>query len=54
MLEFIFNKVTATLVFCCEYCTIFKNTYFEEHLQTAASVESLRLTTKYPGDPETY
>ena len=25
------------MVFSCEYCEIFKNTYFEEHLQTAAS-----------------
>ena len=24
-------------VFPCEYCKIFKNIYFEEHLQTAAS-----------------
>ena len=25
----------------CEYCEIFKNIYFEEHLQTAASKELL-------------
>ena len=25
-------------VFSCEYCEIFKNTYFEEHLQMAASI----------------
>ena len=24
-------------VISCEYCEIFKNTFFEEHLQTAAS-----------------
>ena len=24
-------------VFSCEYCEIFQNTYFEEHLRTAAS-----------------
>ena len=24
-------------IFTCEYCKIFKTTYFEEHLQTAAS-----------------
>ena len=23
-------------MFSCEYCEIFKNTYFEEHLRTAA------------------
>ena len=31
-------KETPTQVFSCEYCEIFMNTYFEEHLQTAASV----------------
>ena len=24
-------------MFSCEYCVTFKNTYFEEHLRTAAS-----------------
>ena len=24
-------------VFFCEFCEIFRNTYFEEHLRTAAS-----------------
>ena len=49
MLEFLFNKVagfrsvtlmkeTPTQVFSCEYYNIFKNTYFEKHLPTAASV----------------
>ena len=28
---------TPTQVFSCEYYEISKNTYFEEHLQTAAS-----------------
>ena len=48
VLESLFNEVsglrTATLlketptqVFSCEYYQIFKNIYFEEHLQTAAS-----------------
>ena len=27
-------------VFSCEYCEIFKNTYFEKHLQTTVSVDS--------------
>ena len=31
------EKETPTQVFSCEYCKIFKNTYFEEHLRTAAS-----------------
>ena len=30
---------TPTQVFPCEYCEIFKKTYFEEHLPTAASVQ---------------
>ena len=29
-------KKTPTQVISCEYCEIFKNTYFEEHLCTAA------------------
>ena len=29
------RKETPTQVFSCEYCEIFKNTYFEEHLRTA-------------------
>ena len=39
MLESSFNKVkeTPTQVFSCEDYEIFKNTYFEEHLQAAAS-----------------
>ena len=28
-------------MFFCEYCEIFRNIYFEEHLQTAASVKEL-------------
>ena len=31
-------KETPIQVFSCEYCKIFKNTYFEEHLQMAALV----------------
>ena len=49
MLQCLFNKVkglqarnfikkeTPAQVISCEYCEIFKNTYFEEHLQTAVS-----------------
>ena len=32
-----FNYVADLQVFSCEFCEIFKNTYFEKHLQTAAS-----------------
>ena len=31
VLEDLFNKVTIQ-VFFCEYCEIFKNTYYEKHL----------------------
>ena len=32
----LYQKQTPTQVFSCEYCEIFTNTYFEEHLRTAA------------------
>ena len=35
------EKERPTHVFSCTCCEIFKNTYFEEHLRTAASVLSL-------------
>ena len=31
-------KRDSNTVLSCEYCEIFKNTYFEEHLRTSASV----------------
>ena len=33
----ILSKEIPTEIFSCECCEIFKNTYFEEHFQTAAS-----------------
>ena len=33
-------KRTLTQVFSCEYCKFLKNTYFEDNLQTAASIDS--------------
>ena len=36
------SKETPTQVFSCGYCKVFKNTYFEEHLRTAASVRKQR------------
>ena len=33
-------KETPTQMFSCDYCEIFMNTYFGEHLQRAASVYS--------------
>ena len=34
----LYQKETPTQVFLCEYCEIFKKTYFEKHLRTTASV----------------
>ena len=31
-------RETLTHEFSCEYCETFKNSYFEEHLQTVVSV----------------
>ena len=33
----VFLKETPTQVLSCDVCESFKNTYFEEHLQTTAS-----------------
>ena len=38
VLELLFNNVADLQGFSCEYCNIFKDIYFEEHLRTAASV----------------
>ena len=35
------KKETPAQVFFCEYCEIFKITYFEKHLRTTASVNSI-------------
>ena len=35
------KKKTSTPMFSCEYCKIFKNIYYEEHLHTAASEVTL-------------
>ena len=32
----LYQKETPTQVFSCEYCELFKNNYFEKHLQMAA------------------
>ena len=36
----LYLKETPAQVFSCEYCQIFKNTYFEEPLRTAAFLEN--------------
>ena len=33
-------------MFSCEYCEIFKNIYFEEHLRTIASVDFRKFLEK--------
>ena len=33
-------------LFPCEYCEIFKNTYFEEHLRTAVSAYFVAITVE--------
>ena len=38
MLESFFNKVAG--LFSCEFCEIFTNAYFEEHLLTAAFADA--------------
>ena len=57
MLESLFNKVAAatllkrdsSTVFSYEICEIFKNTYFEEHLQTTASDSTIDRDDFAPG-----
>ena len=39
------KKETRSQVFSCEFCEIFKKTYFKEHLQTATSVTFNTLET---------
>ena len=41
------NTETRTQVFSCEINEIFKNIYFEEHLQTTASVFSFKCWCKF-------
>ena len=37
------KKETPTLVFSCETCEIFKDTYFEEHLRTTTSMTAANM-----------
>ena len=34
------KKETLAQLFCCEFCKIYKDTFFTEHLRTTASVQS--------------
>ena len=40
-ISFKYFKETPTQTLSCEYCEIFKKSYFEEHLRTAASEVTL-------------
>ena len=35
-----FKKETLAQVFCCEFCEIFKNTFFTEHFPVTASADT--------------
>ena len=37
------KKETLAQVFSCEFCEIFKNTFFTEHLQTTASLNAFNI-----------
>ena len=39
-LKKLYSKETLALVFSCEFCGIFENIFFTEHLRTTASVFS--------------
>ena len=39
------KKETVTHVTCCEFCEIFKNTFYTEHLQITTSGQALPLST---------
>ena len=41
----IHNIQRETLLFSCEYCVTFKNTYFEENLRTVASEKEALIST---------
>ena len=36
-------------VFSCEFCEIFKNTFFTEHLRTTASVNDFAVPVQHSG-----
>ena len=38
----LYYKETPTQVFPCEFCEVFKNAYFEEHLRRTASESYLK------------
>ena len=40
---------SSTVVFSCESCETFKNTYFVEHWQTAASTVDIDAKYSHPG-----
>ena len=44
ILIFFFKKQTLVQVFSCEFCEIFKNTYFEKQLRTTVSGSILKFS----------
>ena len=50
------NANPATHMFCREYCEIFKNIYFEEHVRTAASekIKSQQIKACVPKNRQKY
>ena len=43
----LYEKETPTQELFCEYCEFFKNAYFEKHLRTIASENTLTLMLSY-------
>ena len=51
---FNFIKKTPRQVFSFDYCTIFKSTYFEERLGTAASKDRLEISLEIKANMECF
>ena len=47
------KKETPTQMFSCEICENFKNTYFDEHLQTTASIMGVYISANQKGESST-
>ena len=44
----VYEKETPTQMFSCEYCEMFQNTYFKEHVRTAVPVSHPRSHLRVP------
>ena len=47
-LHFFIKKETPAQLFLCEFCKIFKNLFFADHLRTTASRETVDFTKSEP------